>query len=373
MLPSSRRRCHFYALFGYAAIAVVFTWPLVPHFGTHLTGSPAGDTGVYVWNQWVFQHELLENRSSPYFTDKIFSLSGRANLSLHNYTAFQDLVALPFVNWLGVVATFNLVYLLMTVLTGYATFLLARHVTGRAAEAWLAGLLFAWSPILVTRGGAHFSLVAAAPLAIFLLLLLRAAERQRIRDAVALGATCCVGREHRRLLRRVLRRHRRRVHARPRPDDPAARRATRRSRGRPVDARRPALLRGGAGALDGDQRRLAVHAFCGRVASMRSLYTPMLVLTLLACHPRRVVVPGEPAAVRRRRAAARDAARRGGRRRRGRAALAGAVRGRRQNRRRTLGLRSGSSGAAALAASTWPRSCCRTRTTRSRPTPSARG
>ena len=62
-------------------------------------------------------------------------------------------------------------------------------MTGRAAEAWLAGLLFAWSPILVTRGGAHFSLVAAAPLAIFLLLLLRAAERQRLRDAVALGAT----------------------------------------------------------------------------------------------------------------------------------------------------------------------------------------
>ena len=54
-------------------------------------------------------------------------------------------------------ATFNLVYLLMTVLTGYATFLLARHVTGRAAEAWLAGLLFAWSPILVTRGEAPTS------------------------------------------------------------------------------------------------------------------------------------------------------------------------------------------------------------------------
>ena len=135
MIPSSRRLRHLYALLGYAAISVVFTWPLVTHFGTHLTGSPAGDTGIYVWNQWVFQHELLENHRSPYFTDKIFSLSGRANLSLHNYTAFQDLAALPFINWRGVFATFNLVYLMMTVLTAYATFLLARQVTGATVEA----------------------------------------------------------------------------------------------------------------------------------------------------------------------------------------------------------------------------------------------
>jgi hypothetical protein len=57
---SNRQRVHLYVLAGYAACAIVFTWPLAPQLGTHLTGSPAGDTGVYVWNQWVFQHEILE-------------------------------------------------------------------------------------------------------------------------------------------------------------------------------------------------------------------------------------------------------------------------------------------------------------------------
>jgi hypothetical protein len=180
---------HLGALSGYAAAAVGLSWPLPLHLGTHLTGSPAGDTGVYVWNQWVFRHELLVNHSLPYFTDSIFALTGRANLSLHNYTTFQNLLALPLMDVIGTVATFNVVYLLMTVLTGYATFLLARHITGRDAESWVAGLLFAWSPILVTRGTAHFSLVAAAPLAIFILLLLRAVERQGVREALALGAT----------------------------------------------------------------------------------------------------------------------------------------------------------------------------------------
>ena len=180
---------HIYALVGYACAALAFSWPLPLHLSTHLTGSPAGDTGVYVWNQWVFRHELLVNRSLPYFTDSIFAFTGRANLSLHNYTTFQNLLAMPLAGPLGVVAAFNVVYLLVTVLTAYATFLLARHITGRDAESWLAGLLFAWSPNLVTRGTAHFSLVAAAPLAIFILLLLRAIERERLRDALALGVT----------------------------------------------------------------------------------------------------------------------------------------------------------------------------------------
>jgi len=278
--PSGRRRVHLYALCGYVACAVVFTWPLTPQLGTHLTGSPAGDTGVYVWNQWVFQHEILEEGRFPYFTDKIFSLSGRANLSLHNYTAFQDLVALPLMGWLGVVATFNLVYLLMTVLTGYATFLLARHVTGRDAEAWLAGLLFAWGPILVTRGGGHFSLVAAAPLPIFLLLLLRTTERQRLRDALALGATVswaamtdayyavyCIIIAAAFMTGRML---------------------TIQWRGR--EARRrvvPWTLDVLLFCLAGLVLSMVISGgwqftIRGRVASIRSLYTPMLVLTVLA-------------------------------------------------------------------------------------------
>ena len=281
MNPSRPWRRHLAALCGYAALAVIFTWPLAPQLGTHLTGSPAGDTGVYVWNQWVFQHEILKEGNFPYFTSRIFSLTGPANLSLHNYTAFQDLLALPLLGWLGVVATFNLVFLSMTVLTGYATFLLAKHVTGRDLESWLAGLLFAWSPVLATRGGAHFSLVAAAPLPIFLLVLLRAAERQRLRDAVALGAVVCWAATTDAYyavycvilsvlftLVHVIRLQ----HLPTRP------------RSRAVPWTLDVLLFCVAGLvlsmiISGGWQ----FTIRGRVAGVRSLYTPMLSLTLLAC------------------------------------------------------------------------------------------
>src|SRR5262245_42510020 len=183
-------RRHLTALAAYALVAVTFARPLDPNLETHLHGSPDGDTGVYVWNQWVFQHELLEHRALPYFTDKIFRATGRANLSLHNYTAFANILALPFERMLGVVATFNLVYLALTVLTAYATFLLVQKLTGSdTVISWLAGVLFAWSPALVTRGMGHYSLAAAAPLPIFVLLLVRIHERANRRDAMLLGAT----------------------------------------------------------------------------------------------------------------------------------------------------------------------------------------
>ncbi len=187
-MKTSTWRLHAGVVLAYAIVAIAFTWPLAANLSTRLTGGTGGDTGVYVWNQWVFRHEAVQN-GSPYFTETLFGAERPANLSLHNYTRFQNLLAAPLMRAFGVVAAFNIVYLLMTVLTAYATFLLARHVTRSTAESWLAGLLFAWSPLLVTRGMGHFSLVAAAPLAIFLLLLMRADGHERLRDAVFLGMT----------------------------------------------------------------------------------------------------------------------------------------------------------------------------------------
>jgi hypothetical protein len=179
-------------LLSFMVVAAIQSWPLPLHLTTHLTGNPGGDTGVYVWNAWVFNHELRSLHSSPFDTETILSVGGPADLSLHNYTVFSNLLALPLLPWLGVVATFNVVYLLNVALAGLGMFLLTQHL-GRAwgvqrADAWLAALLFACSPFLVARSTAHFSLVAAAPLPFFVLCFDRAWERRSIADGVAAGA-----------------------------------------------------------------------------------------------------------------------------------------------------------------------------------------
>src|SRR5262249_24242405 len=72
---------------------------------------------------------------------------------------------------------------------GFGLYLLARRLTGRDLESFIAGLAFAWSPFLVTRGLGHFSLAAAAPLPFFMLMLYRVWDTQPLRDAVLTGAT----------------------------------------------------------------------------------------------------------------------------------------------------------------------------------------
>lgn len=183
----SHVRLHLLAALGFCLLAVLLTWPLPLHMGTTLPGNPGGDTGVYVWNLWVFRHELMDGRL-PFYTSSILSMTNTpVNLSLHNYTTFANVLALPLLPWLGVVVTFNVIYLFNVATAGYAMFVLALNVTERRLESWLAGLLFAGSPFLIARGTAHYSLVAAAPLPLFVLFLRRTMMHHRMTDAALAG------------------------------------------------------------------------------------------------------------------------------------------------------------------------------------------
>jgi hypothetical protein len=177
------------AFVSYAVTALIFHWPLPARLGSALTGPVGGDTGVYVWNLWVFRHEIVTHGRFPLFTEEILALAPPVDLSLHNYTLFADAIAFPLLPFLGVTVTFNVIFLAMTALTAWAMYLLARRVVGPSPEAWLAGLLFGFSPVLVARSTEHFSLVAAAPLPIFVLCLVRFEEKPTTLNAVAAGAT----------------------------------------------------------------------------------------------------------------------------------------------------------------------------------------
>ena len=174
-------------VFGYVLAALAFSWPLPLHLATHLTGDPGGDTGVYVWNQWVFHSELTTGHN-PLATEKILALTSAVDLTQHNYTAFSNLLALPLISWLGVITSFNVVFLVVCVLNAVMMYGLVRRVTAANRwEAWLAGLAFGWSPAMIARTTGHFSLAAAAALPAFLWCLVNAERSRSTRDAALVG------------------------------------------------------------------------------------------------------------------------------------------------------------------------------------------
>ena len=115
---------------------------------------------------------------------KAASLAPPVDLSLHNYTLFADALAFPLLPLLGVTASFNVIFLFIAALTAWAMYMLARRVVGPTPEAWLAGLLFGFSPVLVARSTEHFSLIAAAPLPIFVLCLMRVEKKPTIEPSL---------------------------------------------------------------------------------------------------------------------------------------------------------------------------------------------
>jgi hypothetical protein len=172
---------------GYVLATLAFAWPLPLYLGTHLTGDPGGDTGVYVWNQWVFHQELITGHN-PLATEKILSLTQRVDLTQHNYTAFLNILALPLISWLGIITSFNVVFLGVCVLNALMTYgLVRRATTATRWEAWLAGLVFAWSPAMIARTTGHFSIAAAAALPAFIWALVNAERDRSMRNAALVG------------------------------------------------------------------------------------------------------------------------------------------------------------------------------------------
>lgn len=185
MNPSARTAAAFSS---YLLVAIAFSWPIPTQLRTHLPTPADGDTAVYVWNVWVFHHELAVHGHLPLETTHILAPAASVPLVFHNYTIYADLLAYPFVKILGVVGAFNLVHLAQPALAAFTMFLLARHICGRLAAAWLAGLVFGFSPFVLARGLGHFSLAAAAPLPLFTLCALRAVDERSPAYGAAAGA-----------------------------------------------------------------------------------------------------------------------------------------------------------------------------------------
>ena len=172
---------------GYVLLTCILTWPLPRHLQTHLLGNPTGDLGAYVWNLWIFQHELLRHAHLPFSTEHVLAYSGGDDFSLHNYTPIAGALGAPLIAAIGVVGAFNVVLIALITLSGVGMFVLARGLGLGTMAAWCAGALFIASPVLTAKQTAHFSLVIAPSLPLFLWTVLRALDMGRTRDAVLVG------------------------------------------------------------------------------------------------------------------------------------------------------------------------------------------
>ncbi len=141
-LPGS---LHIGVLLLYTLLALVVTWPVMQHFTTGVVGRVGGvDAYQNAWNLWWTAYALTHGQL-PFQTPLLYYPEG-VNLFWQTLGFSQGVLVLPVTLLVGPLAAFNTVLLASFTLSGYITFLFARHLTGSAAAGLVAGAVFAFSP-----------------------------------------------------------------------------------------------------------------------------------------------------------------------------------------------------------------------------------
>jgi hypothetical protein len=177
----------------YAAVALVFSWPLVVSLRTHL-GAPEGPGDPYL-NVWILGWDLRTIVTHPAWllNGRIFDANifypAASTLAYSDHQILQALFVLPVYLLSGdPVLCYNVLLIGSLVASGLAMHALARSVGAAPIGAYVAGIAWACWPFRVAHL-IHLQLQALYFLPLAVMFLLRVIDGGRRRDAIGLGLT----------------------------------------------------------------------------------------------------------------------------------------------------------------------------------------
>lgn len=157
-------------LLAYILLAVIFTYPLITRFFTHIPGLD-GDAYIYLYNQWWLKNALTH--SLDFFNSSLLLYPFGADLSLSATTVSNNLVISFCDIFLPSVAAFNLFIIFSFAVAAWGMFILLQYLIKNKAASFLGGLIFAFHPYIFSELGAghyNYSTVYFIPLFVFFLL-----------------------------------------------------------------------------------------------------------------------------------------------------------------------------------------------------------
>ncbi|MGH7641528.1 MAG: hypothetical protein ACRENX_00665 [Candidatus Dormibacteria bacterium] len=135
-------------IFVYLGVTVLL-FHLLLSGGTTVAGGPP-DNEQHVWELgwWAF---ALTHGVNPFFTNYLTPAGHPLNLMWNNMTPVLAVLALPLTLLLGPIGSFNVLMVLAIWGTATSAFLCLRLLGGNPWAAWFGGLLFGFSPFMITN------------------------------------------------------------------------------------------------------------------------------------------------------------------------------------------------------------------------------
>jgi len=164
----------------YCVLTLVMTWPLIAQMSTHLVGDDV-DMWLNPWATWWTRKALREGLDL-YHTDYLFHPQG-VSLVFHSFSHTNTALALVLEPLIGEIAAHNTTTLLAYALSGFSMYLLVLDLFGNRAAAFVAGVVFAFSPYHMDQA-LHPVIASVQWIPLFFLFFIRLLESYRVRDAV---------------------------------------------------------------------------------------------------------------------------------------------------------------------------------------------
>jgi len=161
----------------YGFLTLVMTYPLPLFLGQAIPGW-LGDAEIFVWYLWWMKYALVDLHANPGLTRYIF-YPNTVNLLSADSTPMNGLLSVALQPLLGVLGSYNALYLFSFVGSGIGTYMLLRYMNCSKWAAFLGGAIFAFAPYRFAHGFGHFSLLTTEWIPFFALYLVRSTRESR--------------------------------------------------------------------------------------------------------------------------------------------------------------------------------------------------
>ena len=165
----------------YLAITLILFWPLTLNI-TSTVVNGGGDVFQTMWNLWWVNYSLFVLHTSPYFTNLLYYPVG-ASLVTQTLTPIAGILSAPF-QLVSLPFAYNTMFFLDFALSGLFMYLLADYLVENKYAAFIAGLIFAFSPMHIAQSYGHLDWTGIEFLPLYLLFMLKMFKSNDLKYAV---------------------------------------------------------------------------------------------------------------------------------------------------------------------------------------------
>ena len=172
------------ALFGFALLTIVTTYPLIWHMGSGIYGFPGDSLGT-IWEYWRNYQDLLNKNFPSYFSDLLGAPFGSPRLqAMLDPHLYEGLLLTILTNE---VVAYNLMVMLGIWASAFVAYLLAKSLWQNQWAAILSGVVFGFCPSLAMSAGGHMGFTHLQWMPLYLLSLFYFKRKQNWLSAILCG------------------------------------------------------------------------------------------------------------------------------------------------------------------------------------------